>query len=78
MRERQPSRNCKKAGVSNDKIIDIMGHKREESIEYYTDTDLEEQRKEKFLELHPFEKQFEPPQACFSTSSKEEGINMGD
>ena len=33
-----------KAGGSNDKIIAIMGHEREESIKCYTETDLEELR----------------------------------
>ena len=69
-----------KAGVSNDKIRAITGHKREESIKYYTDTDLEEQRNigRKISRVASLEKQSELPQASFSTSSKEEGINMRD
>ena len=32
----------------------------------------------KISRVASLEKQSEPPQACFSTSSKNEGINMGD
>ena len=37
-------RKLQKAGVSNDKIIAIKGHKNEQSIKYYADTDLDDQK----------------------------------
>ena len=37
-------RKLQKAGVSNDKIISITGHKTEQSIKAYVDTDLEDHR----------------------------------
>ena len=37
-------RKLQKAGVSNDKIIAITGHKTEQSIKAYVDTDLEDHR----------------------------------
>ena len=63
-----------KAGVSNDKIIAITRHKREKSVKYYTDTDLQEQRNigRKISQVAPLEKQSKLPQACYSTSLKKE------
>ena len=37
-------RKLQKAGISNDKIISITGHKTEQSIQFYADTDLDDQR----------------------------------
>ena len=37
-------RKLQKAGVSNDKIIAVTGHKTEQSIIAYVDTDLEDHR----------------------------------
>ena len=37
-------RKLQKAGVSNDKIIAITGHKTKQSIKAYVDTDLEDHR----------------------------------
>ena len=38
------ARKLQKAGMSNDKIISITGHKTEQSIKAYVDTDLEDHR----------------------------------
>jgi len=38
------ARKLQKAGMSNDKIISITGHKTEQRIKAYVDTDLEDHR----------------------------------
>ena len=45
-------RKLQKGGVSNDKITAITGHKSEQSIAQYADTDLEDHRKISLLISH--------------------------
>ena len=40
-----------KAGVSNDKIVSITGHKNEQSLHDYTDVDMEDHAKTECLEI---------------------------
>ena len=45
-----------KAGVSNDKIVSITGHKNEQSLRDYTDVDMEDHAKRSDRQLHKIRK----------------------